>query len=190
MSHIAIISASIRPDRKSHRVALYFDKYLVNNQIASTEIIDLRAYRFPLFDEKLKIQKNPDAQTLEFAKKIDSAHGVIIVTPEYNGGYPASLKNAMDVLYEEWRHKPTGIVTVSDGLFAGNQALISLQFTLWKMKAWTITEMFSVPKVAENYDEKGVPKDQVATDKLAKVFIKELLWCIQADTTDFEKINA
>jgi NAD(P)H-dependent FMN reductase len=184
MPHIAIISASIRPDRKSHRVALYFEKYLADNELASTEIIDLREYRFPLFDEKLKKQKNPDPQTLEYAKKIDSAHGVIIVTPEYNGGYPASLKNAVDVLYEEWRHKPTGIVTVSDGPFAGNQALVSLQFTLWKMKAWTITEIFSVPKVDENYDEKGIPKDKEATDKLAKVFIKELLWCVKADTSD------
>ncbi len=184
MPHIAIISASIRPDRKSHRVALYFEKYLADNDLASTEIIDLRTYHFPLFDEKLKQQKNPDPQTLDYAKKIDSAHGLIIVTPEYNGGMPASLKNAIDVLYEEWRHKPTGIVTVSDGPFAGNQALIALQFTLWKMKAWTITEMFSVPKVDENYDEKGIPKDKLATDKLAKVFIKELLWCMKADILD------
>lgn len=184
MPHIVIISASIRPDRKSHRVALYFEKYLADHKLASTEIIDLRACSFPLFDEKLKSQKNPDAKTLDYAKKIDSAHGVIIVTPEYNGGYPASLKNAIDVLYDEWRHKPTGIVTVSDGPFAGNQCLVSLQFTLWKMKAWTITEMFSVPKVDENYDEKGVPKDQEVTDKLAKVFIKELLWCVKADTSD------
>jgi NAD(P)H-dependent FMN reductase len=184
MPHIAIISASIRPDRKSHRVALYFEKYLADNELATTEILDLREYRFPIFDEKLKKQKNPDAQTLDYAKKIDSAHGVIIVTPEYNGGMPASLKNALDVLYEEWRHKPTGIVTVSDGPFAGNQCLVSLQFTLWKMKAWTITEMFSVPKVDENYDEKGVPKDKEATDKLANRFVKELLWCVKADTSE------
>ena len=183
MPHIAIISASIRPDRKSHRIALYFEKYLANNELATTEILDLREYNFPIFDEKLKIQKNPEAKTLEFAKKIDSAHGVIIVTPEYNGGLPASLKNAIDLLYDEWRHKPTGIVTVSGGPFAGSQCLVSLQFTLWKMKAWTITEMFSVPNVQDNYDENGIPKDKEATDKLAKVFIKELLWCIKADTS-------
>jgi len=183
MPHIAIISASIRPDRKSHRVALYVEKYLVDNKMATSEILDLREYNFPIFDKTLKKQINPDRQTLEFAEKINSAHGVIIVTPEYNGGCPASLKNAIDLLYEEWRHKPTGIVTVSAGHFAGNQALISLQFTLWKMKAWTVTEMFSVPKVDESYDEKGVPKDKEATDKLAKIFINELLWCVKADTS-------
>ena len=186
MPHIAIISSSIRPDRKSHRVALYFEKYLADNKLATTEIIDLREYNFPIFDETLKVQKDPEAQTLEYAKKIDSAHGIIIVTPEYNGGFPASLKNAVDVLYDEWRHKPLGIVTVSSGSFAGNQGLVSLQFTLWKMKAWTLTEMFSVPNVGDTYSEEGIPKDKVATDKLAQVFVKELMWCVKADTSDIQ----
>lgn len=183
MPHIAIISASIRPDRKSHRVALYFEKYLANHKLATSEIVDLRAYNFPIFDEILKKQENPDSQLLDYAQKIDSAHGIIIVTPEYNGGFPASLKNAVDVLYDEWRHKPTGIVTVSDGPFAGNQCLVSLQFTLWKMKAWTITEMFSVPNVSKTYSEEGVPVDKEATDKLAQVFVKELMWCVKADNS-------
>lgn len=183
MPHIAIISASIRPDRKSHRVALYFEKYLADNELATTEIIDLREYNFPMFDDTLKKQENPDNQLLEYAKKIDSAHGVIIVTPEYNGGFPASLKNAIDVLYDEWRHKPLGIVTVSDGPFGGNQGLVSLQFSLWKMKAWTITEMFSVPNVSKTYSKDGIPEDKKATDKLAQVFVKELMWCIKADTS-------
>lgn len=183
MPHIVIISASIRPDRKSHRVALYFEKYLADYKLATTEIVDLRAYNFPIFDETLKKQENPDSRLLEYAEKIDSAHGVIIVTPEYNGGMPASLKNAVDVLYDEWRHKPTGIVTVSSGPFAGNQCLVSLQFTLWKMKVWTITEMFSVPNVDETYSEEGIPVDKEATDKLAQVFVKELMWCVKADTS-------
>lgn len=184
MPHISIISSSIRPDRKSHRVALYFEKYLTDNGLATTEILDLREYNFPIFDETLKKQKNPEAKTLEFANKIDVAHGVIIITPEYNGGIPASLKNVIDLLYDEWRHKPTGIVTVSGGPFAGSQCLVSLQFTLWKMKVWTITEIFSVPNVQDTYDEKGVPKDNEATEKLAKIFIKELMWCVKADTSD------
>ena len=70
MPHIAIISASIRPDRKSHRVALFFEKYLSDNKLATSEIIDLREYNFPIFDETLKKQKSPDPQTLEYAKKL------------------------------------------------------------------------------------------------------------------------
>ncbi len=181
MSHISIISSSVREGRKSHNVVLYFQNYLIENKLATTEIIDLKEYNFPIFESTLKLMNNPAKNILEFANRIKSSDGIIIVTPEYNGGYPASLKNAIDLLYEEWKHKPIAIVTVSSGPFAGNQALVSLQFTLWKMKAWTIPAMFSVPTVDKAYDENGKAMDKLNSDKLAAVFIKELLWCIEAD---------
>ena len=181
MKHISIISSSVREERKSHNVALYFQKYLQENKLATTEILDLKAYNFPIFQGTLKTLINPAENVLEFADKIKSSEGIIIVTPEYNGGYPASLKNAIDLLYEEWKHKPIGIVTVSSGPFAGSQALVSLQFTLWKMMAWTIPAMFSVATVDKAYDENGNAIDKSNSDKLAAIFIKELLWCIEAD---------
>ncbi len=181
MPHISIISSSIRNGRKSDRVALYFQNYLTENELATSEILDLKKYNFPLFEESLKAQKKPSKNVLEFAKKIKSSDGIIIVAPEYNGSYPASLKNAIDLLYQEWRHKPVGIVTVSTGPFGGSEALVALQFTLWKMKAWTITEMFSVPKVQDSYDEVGKPSKKVESDKLAAIFTLELLWCIKAN---------
>lgn len=184
MPCISIISASVRTGRNSHRVALYFEKYLAENNLAETEMIDLMEYNFPLFEERLQFQASPLPQTLEFAQKIKDSEGIIIVTPEYNGGYPASLKNVIDLLLEEWRHKPVAIATVSAGPFAGTQALISLQFTLFKIKVWTITEMFSVAKVQDNYDESGNAINKEATDKIAAGFIKELLWCIKADKAD------
>lgn len=91
------------------------------------------------------------------------------------------MKNAIDLLYDEWRHKPIGIATVSSGPFGGSQAVMSLQFTLWKMMAWTIPAMFSVPTVDNAYDENGKALDKANSDKFAAVFIKELLWCIEAD---------
>ena len=181
MRHISIISSSVREGRKSHNVSLYFQNYLNENKLATTEIIDLKVYNFPIFEGTLKKLIDPAENVLEFANKIKSSDGIIIVTPEYNGGYPASLKNAIDVLYEEWKHKPIGIVTVSSGPFAGNQALVSLQFTLWKMMAWTIPAMFSVPTVDKAFDENGKAMDKLNSDKLAAVFIKELRWCIEAD---------
>ena len=181
MRHISIISSSVREGRKSHNVSLYFQNYLIENKLATTEIIDLKAYNFPIFEGTLKTLTHPAENVLEFADKIKSSDGIIIVTPEYNGGYPASLKNAIDLLYEEWRHKPVGIATVSAGPFGGQQCMVSLQFTLWKMMAWTIPAMFSVPTVDEAYDDSGKAMDKSNSDKLAAVFIKELLWCIEAD---------
>ncbi|HEY4652028.1 MAG TPA: NADPH-dependent FMN reductase [Pontibacter sp.] len=180
MPHIAIISASVRKGRNSHRVALFFEQFITRKHAGSVEILDLQAYNFPVFEERLKYQEEPDSRVRAFAEKIRKADGVLIVTPEYNGGYPASLKNVVDLLYEEWYRKPVGIATVSDGVFGGTQVITSLQFTLWKMRAWVIPAMFPVPRVQETFSEDGTPADTESTEKRANRFIEEMLWCIEA----------
>jgi NAD(P)H-dependent FMN reductase len=180
MLKISIISSSVRIARKSHRVALYFKKYLEENNLATALIIDLNEYNFPLFDERLKFQKSPAASVIDFAGKIKSSDGVIIITPEYNGGYPASLKNVIDLLYDEWHHKPVAISTVSDGNFGGSQVIISVQFSLWKMRAWTVPALFPVPNVGDVFDENGNLTSNQILEKRAANFINELFWCIKA----------
>ena len=187
MAHIAIISSSVRTGRNSHRTALYFKNYIEENNIATVEILDLNQYKFPLFDERLRFQKNPAENVLEFADKIKSADGVLIVTPEYNGGYPASLKNVIDLLYNEWHRKPIAISTSSDGVFGGTQVITSLQFSLWKIRAWPVPAMFPVPKVQETFDENGAPADKKSIDKRAAIFINELMWCIEAKSKMTDK---
>ena len=174
MTHIAIISSSVRRERKSHSVALYFHKYLTVHNIGTSEILDLKDYNFPIFEDTIKTNEEPSEKILDFASKIKNADGIIIVTPEYNGGYPASLKNAIDLLYDEWHSKPISICTVSSGSFGGSQALLSLQFILWKIGAWTVTNMFPVSNVEQNFDEEGNAKNKDETDVLAKAFIAEL----------------
>lgn len=181
MKRIAIISSSVRRERKSHSVALYFQNFLQENNLASTEILDLKEYNFPLFEDTIKTLQNPTEKVLDFANKIKNTDGVIIVTPEYNGGFPASLKNVIDLLYDEWQGKPISICTVSSGIFGGSQALVSLQFILWKIGAWTVTNMFPVPNVTKTFDDKGMALDKIATDKLADAYIKELLECVKAN---------
>jgi NAD(P)H-dependent FMN reductase len=180
MPQITIISSSVRTGRNSHRVALYFKNYLTENKLASVEILDLLKYNFPLFDERLRFQKSPTSGMLDFSERIKSADGIIIVAPEYNGGYPASLKNVIDLLNDGWLRKPVAISTVSDGNFGGSQVLTSLQFVLWKMRAWTVPVMFPVPEVSKTFNESGNPADKTKTDKRAAIFVKELLWCIEA----------
>jgi NAD(P)H-dependent FMN reductase len=178
---IAIVSSSVRTGRNSHRVALFFKQFVEDNTSATVEILDLQAYQFPIFEERLRFQKNPSPATVEFAEKIKSADGVIIVTPEYNGGYPASLKNVIDLLGDEWKRKPVAISTVSAGGFAGMNVITSLQFSLWKLQAWTVAAMFPVAKVSEAYNENGVPSDKEGSEKRAKAFVDELLWCAEAN---------
>ena len=180
MHSIVMLSASVRIGRKSNRVASFFYNYIKENNIANVEMLDLDACNFPIFEERLKFLKEPPATLLQFAEKIKAADGVLIVSPEYNGGYPASLKNAIDVLVEEWKHKPVAISTVSAGPFGGSNMIPSLQFSLWKLGALTVPAMFPVPAVDKNYDENGIPTDKETSEKRAASFLKEMIWCINA----------
>lgn len=180
MKKIMVLSSSIRTGKKSNRVALYFMQYIQEHKLGEAELIDLDAYQFPLFEERLKLLKNPPEKLLKFAEKIKAADGIVLVTPEYNGGYPASLKNAIDVLYEEWKRKPIALSTVSAGPFAGMNVITSLQFVLWKIGAHVVPAMFPVAMVEKAFDENGLATDKAGTDKRSAVFFAELGWHMQA----------
>jgi NAD(P)H-dependent FMN reductase len=178
--HIAIISSSVRIGRASHRLALYFKKYLTDHNLATVELLDLKAYHFPLFDERLAYHPNPTESMLDFSSRIQHADGVIIVTPENNGGYPASLKNVVDLLYDEWYKKPIAIAAASDGDFGGTQVITSLQFSLWKIRAFIVPARFHVQRVQDAFNENGMPAETEKMDKRTKGFLDELFWCMEA----------
>ena len=180
MYKLAIISSSIRTGRKSHNVALYLQKYINQNRLAEVEILDLASYNFPVFESPLKYQSNPSSSVIEFKNKIVAADGIIIVTPEYNGSIPASLKNIIDLLFEEWHRKPIAFSTVSSGGFGGSQALVHLQFIFWKIRAWTFTANFPISKVQEKFDDLGNATNLQETDELAQNFLNELFKCIDS----------
>jgi NAD(P)H-dependent FMN reductase len=77
------------------------------------EVIDLADWRLPLDDEPAIPALGPYAQahTHAWSDKVRDAAAVVFVTPQYNWGYPAALKNAIDHLYREWHDKPAVIVT-------------------------------------------------------------------------------
>ena len=180
MPRIIVLSSSVRSGRKSDRVALYFMRYITENKLGEAELIDLDEYDFPIFKERLRLLKEPGEKLLDFAAKIQSADGIVLITPEYNGGYPASLKNAIDVLYDEWKRKPIAISTVSNGPFGGMNVITSIQYSLWKIGSWTVPALFPVALVEKTFNENGVPADKEGTDKRAALFMKELSWCIAA----------
>ncbi|TRX43145.1 NADPH-dependent FMN reductase [Flavobacterium restrictum] len=177
--HISILSSSIRTGRKSHNIALYFQHFLNENRLATVEILDLASYNFPLFESPLKYQPNPSRIALEFKSKIVASDGIIIVTPEYNGSIPASLKNAIDLLYEEWQGKPIAFSTASSGDFGGLQAITHLQFIFWKIGALCVSKNFPVSKVQEKFDEFGLPIDPQEMDEFAQIFIDNFLKCVE-----------
>lgn len=180
MPHIALISCSVRTGRKSHHVALHL-KHSIEAIDNTVDLLDLKAFDFPLFEERLKHMKEPSAKVLDFADRIRKADGVIIVTPEYNGSFPASLKNVIDLLKEEWMGKPISLCTASSGAFAGSQVMVELVFPMWKLKAWVVPSSMQVPKVQEAFGEDGsILMDQEGWKRRTDLFLKDLGWAIEA----------
>ena len=92
MKRIAILSASVRTGRLSHRVALYLENYFRQNALADTELLDLKAYDFPLFHERLAMQEHPSDKLIDFTNRFNDADGLIIVSPVYNASRRAEKR--------------------------------------------------------------------------------------------------
>ncbi|MEO8313552.1 MAG: NAD(P)H-dependent oxidoreductase [Pseudomonadota bacterium] len=110
---IAIIVGSTRPARKGLEVAQWVYSHASKRASAEYELVDLVDFGLPLLDEPVPpvMQKEPTQEhTRRWAAKVASFDGYVFVTPEYNHGPPAALKNALDFLYKEWCNKSAGFV--------------------------------------------------------------------------------
>jgi NAD(P)H-dependent FMN reductase len=110
---IAIIVGSTRPARNGLIVAQWAHSLASQRQSAEYELVDLADFELPLLDEPVPpaMQKSPTKEhTKRWSAKIASFDGYVFVTPEYNHGPPAALKNALDFLCSEWNNKSAGFV--------------------------------------------------------------------------------
>lgn len=175
---IAIISSSVRDGRNSHRVALFLKGYIERELKAEVEVLDLKEYDFPLFHERIWNIDRPSEALLDYVFRFNAADGVIIVSPVYNGSFPAALKNVIDVLYPEWMHKPVLVVSVSDGQTPGIATIQALQVILLKMGARVTGPLYTVVAAPAAYAEDGTPTDPEKAAKAAKRALDELVWMI------------
>ena len=176
--YIPIICGSTRRDRQSIKVARFVLKQLQARAGVDTELLDLMDYNFPIMEERLHRRDDPPARLKEFGEKIGRADSVIIVTPEYNNGYPGVLKNALDYLLPEYERKPVGIVTVSAGGFGGINCLAQLRLVVIGMGAFPIPESLPVSRVHDSFKDDGTYDP--AYDKRAAEFLNEVLWFTEA----------
>ena len=179
MFHIPIIAGSTRRDRQSIKVARFVLARLQQRNGVQTELLDLLEYNFPIMEERLYHRDDPPRRLREYADKIARADALIIVTPEYNNGYPGVLKNALDYLLPEYERKPIGIVTVSAGGFGGINCLAQLRLVTLGMGAFPIPESLPVSRVRDSFRDDGTPNDP-AYEKRAAVFLDEVLWFAEA----------
>jgi NAD(P)H-dependent FMN reductase len=130
MLNIAIIIGSTRPNRKSESVARWVHEVASRRGDARYELVDLRDYDLPLFDEPNVPSRNQytHQHTRIWSAKIASYDAFVFVTPEYNHGIPAVLKNAIDYLFYEWHDKAAGFV--SYGSAGGARAVEQLRLVM------------------------------------------------------------
>lgn len=102
---IKIILGSTRENRFSDKVGDWVLEQIKKHQNIEVEILDLREYNLPFYDES---KKNENVE--RFSQQIKSTDGFIIIAPEYNHSMPAVLKNALDWCYEEWNYKPVAFI--------------------------------------------------------------------------------
>jgi NAD(P)H-dependent FMN reductase len=177
---IPVILGSTRRGRQSAKVAKYVTGKLAQQPGVETELLDLADYNFPIMEERLRMRNDPPPRAQEFSEKLQRASAIVIVTPEYNNGYPGVLKNALDYFFPEYKRKVFGIVTVSAGGFGGINCLQQLRQVVLTLGGYPLPVGFPVSKVNSSFAEDGTPEDAAATDKRFAAFLDELLWATQA----------
>src|ERR1700680_4898800 len=146
---IPLILGTARQGRQSEHVPRFVFEQTKKRAGVETELIDVRSLPMGL-DDAGEQMKDP-----AFSSIIERCDGLIIVTPEYNHGYPGLLKHALDMCLEEYIHKAVGICGVSAGSFGGARVIESLLPVMRELGLVTIFEDVNFAKIGTLFDERG-----------------------------------
>lgn len=159
---LKIITSTTRPGHKGIAVANWITEIAKQDERFETELLDLAKINLPLMDEPNhpRLQQYTQEHTKAWSKTIDSADCFIIVLGEYNYGFPAPIKNALDFLFNEWKYKPVGLVSYG-GVSGGLRAAQMLKQVVTTLSMMPLTEAVNIPFFAKyiNDEEKFVPEE-------------------------------
>ena len=185
--NIAVLNGSVRMGRKSPQVAEYLVQQLNNSgDNVKAHYLDLAEYNLPIMQERRGIHPNLPASAEKLGVALENADALIVVTPEYNGGYPGVLKNALDYYYDELTKKPVGVVSVSSGRMGAIQAWEKLVALFVKIGSFMANARFHVGEVGNVFDEDGNVTSE-HFEKSAARFVRDYLWFTDAILTKKRK---
>ena len=167
---IPVILGTVRKGRASENVAKFVYEQLKKREGIETELIDIRELNFPGDDAGEQIK---DAK---FSAACERADGLVVVTPEYNHGYPGMLKHVLDSNLKEYIHKAVGICGVSAGGFGGTRVIESLLPVMRELGLVTIFWDGNFSGAQQLFDDAGNMKDRAAHEKRMDKFLGELIW--------------
>ena len=163
---IPVVLGTARPGRESADVASIVLDAIKQRGVA-TELIDVADY-------PISGTEDPDreARLGRYKEIIDAADGLVIVVPEYNHGYPGELKLLLDSAYEEYNHKPLGVVSVSSGMIGGARVTEQLQLVSLALEMIPVEPTVHVRTVKEAIDDSGGFEEEGLEDALAAMLDK------------------
>ncbi|CAO5186409.1 FMN reductase [Frankia sp. AiPs1] len=149
MTRIGIILGSTRPNRNGEAVARWVYDVAAQRSDAQFELVDLRDFPLPHLDEPIppSMGQYQNEHTKQWANKIASFEGFVLVTPEYNHGTSGVLKNAIDYLYAEWNNKAVGFV--SYGSVGGARAVEHLRLVAGELQMADVRQQVTLVLATE-----------------------------------------
>ncbi len=170
---LQIIVGSVRKNSQGSKVGAWIASNAQRMSGVQAELLDLHDWDLPLYNEALPPLALGGAYTnktgSEWAAKIASGDAYVFVTPEYNHGYSAAIKNAIDWIGSEWAGKPAAIVGYSMAPGGGVLGVEQLKPVLTQVKLMQLSHNVLVRAVHEAFDEDGQPKDETLTTSLTTV---------------------
>lgn len=156
--NIPVICGSIRNSRLSIHPTRYINQKLkmLGHESMVVDFLELPlpfVYTEPAPGDLGKQYPDPNVQ--KWSAIADAADAFIIVTPEYNHGYPGVLKNALDWLFPEYKNKPVGLVGVSNGLVGGARAIEHLRPIIENFTMFAVRETVMFRKAQDVFDKDG-----------------------------------
>ncbi|HEY8765569.1 MAG TPA: NAD(P)H-dependent oxidoreductase [Solirubrobacteraceae bacterium] len=176
MPKLMIVIGSTRPGRAGISVAEWFIDHARRHGEFDVEVADLAELDLPMLDEPNhpRLRQYTHQHTRDWSAQVDAAEAFVFITPEYNHGYPAALKNAIDYLHWEWSDKPVGFVSYG-GVAAGTRALQQLKQVVSVLKLLPVSEAVNLPFFTQFIDEDGVLQPNEVMEQSASAMLDELL---------------
>lgn len=175
MPTLTIVIGSTRPGRSGLPIAQWFTHRARAHGQFDIDVVDLAELDLPLLDEPNhpRLGQYVHQHTKDWSARASAADAFVFVTPEYNYGYPAVLKNAIDYLHEEWKDKPVGFVSYG-GIAAGTRAVQQLKQVVTTLKMLPVFESVNIPFHAQFIDEEGALQANEIIERAADSMLDEL----------------
>lgn len=167
---IPVILGTVRQGRMSESVAKFILEQVMKYEAVNTELIDIRDIPITTQDA------GTNAKDPVFSAKMKQADALIIVTPEYNHGYPGMLKHVLDTNYEEYFHKAVGFCAVSAGVFGGCRVIEALLPVVKAYGMCPIQADLNFSEVNKLFDTSGKLLDEAVYIRRFERFMTELMW--------------